>query len=122
MGASFYRALLPFCGEILESDSFKSVYRRGIGRAKDWLNVAAPDLLGVVVRFERAVESDYQYVNSYGYVQRDIICQGEICTAFVTRFGHSLEFPDHDPRYYHQYGSLYNDGWKSERSVDHETV
>lgn len=67
-----YRALLDYSGEILECSSFKAVYRFALSHAKDELRYN-PDIDSLSIRFEYGEYSDYEYLNSCGYMQRDIV-------------------------------------------------
>ena len=67
-----YRVLIDFTGEILECSSLKAVYRHALTHVKDCFR-DIPELDTLTIRFEYGEYSDYEYLNSCGYMQRDIV-------------------------------------------------
>ena len=86
---SFYRAIIKDAGEILESDSFKTIYRYGIRHAKDL--VRDEDYSVTVIELEQATYSDYEYINRYGYSQRDIVDRRHIAYVAVSERGYTID-------------------------------
>lgn len=74
-----YRAVSDCSGEIWEADNFRLVYRCGLSHAKDY----AKDSGYANVRFEKVRYSDYEYLNEFGYMQRDIVERIGICSVVV---------------------------------------
>ena len=87
----FYRALIYSTGEILESDSFSTVYRAAMRHAKEYVR-ESDCVVTAVVKFERAEESDYEYLNEYGYMQRDIINREHIAVLLVSRTVYTIVY------------------------------
>lgn len=88
-GFSSYRAIITDTGEILESDSFKAVYRFALSHIKDWFTESEQYLSGHIV-FDKVDYSDYERLNEYGYMQRDIVRKDSMFAIRVYR-DHSIE-------------------------------
>lgn len=86
---SFYRAIIKDAGEILESDSFKVVYRFGMRHAKDLVRDDGYPV--TVIELEQVTYSDYEYINSYGYPQRDIVDHRHIAYVAVSERGYTID-------------------------------
>ena len=85
-----YRALIHATGEILECSSMKAVYRFAMRHVKDELR-SNPDLLCCTVEFERGYYSDYEYLNSCGYMQRDFVDREHIAFVAVSETGYTVD-------------------------------
>lgn len=83
-----FRAKIPATGEILESDVFKNVYRCSMQTAKDAIDSDTPV---VVVELEKAWYSDYQYVNQFGYLHRDIVRCEHIAYLAISERGYTID-------------------------------
>ena len=88
-----YRAIIRDTGEILECDSFKSIYRHGLMHGKDYLRFeAGEDQLSTVIELERVTYCDYEYINRYGYPQRDIVDREHIAYIAISEVGYTIDY------------------------------
>ena len=102
-----YRAIIRDVGIILESEVFSIIYRAAMREAKDY--VRDPNCKGTaLVEFEMADYSDYEYMNQFGFMQRDMLHDNHLGMLAVSRTGYTIEYKgriyDHD----RENGSLYN--------------
>ena len=88
---SVYRALIPDTGEILECITFKDVYRFALRHGKDYLKYDSCNAICTVIDLEKAWYSDYEYINKYGYPQRDIVDREHIAYLAITETGYTVE-------------------------------
>lgn len=86
---SFYRATIKDSGEILEGDSFKLIYRFGMRHAKDLVRDDGYPV--TVIELEHVTYSDYEYINGYGYPQRDIVDRQHIAYIAVSERGYTID-------------------------------
>ena len=103
-----YRAIIRDVGVILESDSFSIIYRAAMREARGYLH-DADCTATALVEFEMADYSDYEYMNEYGYMQRDMLHDNHIGFLAVSRTGYTLDYK----------GQIYDydrEKWKSVQS------
>ena len=74
---SVMRAEIPFTGEIVETwgeDAFKRVYRRAVQNAKyELLNDSVMGVDSIEIEFISGFYAADEYLNDFGYLQRDFI-------------------------------------------------
>lgn len=92
---TFYRAVIKATGEILESDDFKTVYHRALTCGKDYFHYkfyhCPEDCYSHVIILERVTYSDEEYINGYGYPQRDIVDRDIIAYMAISRTGYTID-------------------------------
>lgn len=83
-----YRALIRSNGTILESDSFKCVFRAAQNECRDCLDDDHPVSS---CEIELIVYSMIPYVNEFGFNQYDIISRDHIAFLAVSEHGYTVE-------------------------------
>lgn len=85
---TMYRASNRETGEILECSTMKALYRFAMRNAKDTVRDGEPVCF---LHIEKVVYSDYEFLNSAGYMQREIVKRDDIAMVVVTRGGYTIE-------------------------------
>ena len=87
-----YRAIIRATGEILECDvmpgAFKRLYGFALRHGKD---AVSADCSVVLIELEEATYSDDEYINSYGYLQRDMVDRKHIAFMVFTKSGYAVD-------------------------------
>lgn len=87
-----YQALMQ-TGEILESDTFKSLYHFALSHARGELYYSTPEeCLTYLYRLCIAEYTDEVVLNEWGYNQHELVNRQEIGMVAVSRTGETVEY------------------------------
>lgn len=88
-----YQALFNESGEILETDSFKEMYHFALQHSRGELHYSRPgDPLVILSRLCVAEYSEDEYINDYGYPQRELLNRQQLGYLAVSRTGYTVEY------------------------------
>ena len=94
MGCKFYRAVIKATGTILESETFKNVYRCALLEGKNFMRHNSDDIDAIIIELEEVTYSDELYMNMFGYLQHDIIDHRHIAFLAVGAVGYTVDYRD----------------------------
>ena len=88
-----YQALFNESGEILETDTFKQLFRFALRHSRGDLHYSCSGDPSVILSRLCVTEySDEEYINDYGYPQHELLNRQQLGYLAVSRTGYTVEY------------------------------
>ena len=88
-----YQALFNESGEILETNTFKQLFRYALRHSRGELHYSRlTDPLVILSRLCVTEYSDEEYINDYGYPQHELLNRQQLGYLAVSRSGYTVEY------------------------------